>query len=80
MPRRRISYNYDDKYDILYINICKNELFLFDEKNGYLVRKSLKSGKFTGITIFDFRKKQKENNLLEITKYINEDTLNSIKT
>jgi uncharacterized protein YuzE len=80
MPRHKIIYNYDDKYDILYITIRENEPSLADEKNGYLIRKSLKSGKFTGITIFDFKKKQKENKLSEITEYIDKNTLNSIKT
>jgi uncharacterized protein YuzE len=80
MPRHKIIYNYDDKYDILYITIRENEPSLADEKNGYLIRKSLKSGKFTGITIFDFKKKQKENKLSEITEYIDKNILNSIKT
>lgn len=70
MPRHKLIYNYDDKYDILYITIRENEPSLAYEKNGYLIRKSLKSGKFTGITIFDFKKKQKENNLSEITELI----------
>ena len=80
MPNQKILYDYDDKYDILYITTCDNEPSLAEEKNGYLIRKSLKSGKFTGITIFDFKKKQKNNSLLEITNYIGKDVLENINT
>lgn len=79
MLKHKIQYNYDEKYDILYIIFSKNEPSIACEKDGFLIRRSIKNGKFTGITIFDFKTKQKNNNFLKMSKFIDVDLLNQLK-
>ena len=79
MPKHKMQYNYDDKYDILYITFSKNEPSIACEKDGFLIRHSIKNDKFIGITIFDFKAKQKNNNFLKISKFMDVDLLIQFK-
>ena len=49
-----VTFNYDKKSDILYIIFNPNEKCITKEfTGGVLLRKSIKTGRLVGITIFD---------------------------
>jgi len=50
------QFNYDAKYDILYISKIPNEPSIGTEEiDGVVVRQSVKDGGFVGITIFNIK-------------------------
>ena len=51
------QFNYDAKYDILYISKEPNESSIgTEEVDGVIVRRSIKDNKFVGVTIFNIKK------------------------
>ena len=51
------QYNYDEKYDILYISTIPNEPCITTEEiDGVAIRHSVKDNKIVGVTIFDVKK------------------------
>jgi len=75
-----LQYNYDEKYDILYISKIPNEPAIAEEnEDGIVIRYSHKTGKFVGITIFDFKKRLINKNFPKVFKYIKSDYLYKIR-
>ena len=57
-----LKVNYDSKFDILYISIGNPVPSYGDEQvPGLVILKNIKTDEITGVTIFDFMKKVKEN-------------------
>ena len=75
-----LQYNYDEKYDILYISKIPNEPAIAEEdEDGIVIRYSYKTGKFVGITIFDFKKRLTNKNFPKVFKYIKSNYLYEIR-
>ena len=75
-----LQYNYDEKYDILYISKIPNEPAIAEEdEDGIVIRYSYKTGKFVGITIFDFKKRLTNNNFPKVFKHIKSNYLYEIR-
>jgi len=50
------QFNYDAKYDILYISKIPNEPSIGTEEiDGVVIRRSAKDNKFVGVTIFNIK-------------------------
>ncbi|NMB07942.1 MAG: DUF2283 domain-containing protein [Tissierellia bacterium] len=59
-----LKVNYDSKFDILYISIGNPVPSYGDEQvPGLVILKNIKTDEITGVTIFDFMKKVKENTM-----------------
>lgn len=62
-----IRFSYDKKFDVLYISIgSPRESYCEEPEEGVLIRHSLKDGEFTGITIFEFRRRCQEGYLSKL--------------
>lgn len=57
-----LQHNYDSKYDVLYVSIVPNEPAIgVEDDEGIVIRRSRQTGKFVGVTIFDFKKRWRNN-------------------
>ncbi len=56
----KINYDYDDKYDVLYLSIGNPKPAYGDEiEEGTIIRRDIKTDKIVGLTIIGFRNKSK---------------------
>lgn len=75
-----LQYNYDEKYDILYISKIPNEPSIAEEdEDGIVIRYSCKTNKFVGITIFDFKKRLINKKFPKVFKYVKSNYLYEIR-
>ena len=59
-----LSQNYDSRNDILYLTFGSKQNSIGDEvATGYVVMRDIFTDSITGLTIFDFMKKYKTNNI-----------------
>lgn len=59
-----LKVNYDSKFDVLYINIGNPVPSYGDERvPGLVILKNIHTDEITGVTIFDFMKRVKDNTM-----------------
>jgi uncharacterized protein YuzE len=76
---KQLQSNYDSKYDVLYVSVVPNEPAIGREDNdGIVIRKSRKTGEFVGVTIFDFKKRLKNNSFPGVGEFIDVNYLCSL--
>ena len=69
-----LKLNYDNKYDILYILLSDSKNALGDEEyDGLVVMRDETTDEITGLTIFGFADKYKNNNIPALPSGINID-------
>lgn len=79
MISKKLDYHYDAGFDVLYISVDPNEPAMgYEESEGILIRRSIETGDFVGITIFDFRARLAGNDFPGVFDYVGNDFLSKI--
>ena len=61
---QKINFNYDNKYDILYLAIADKSFSYCDEDNtGFVISRDMRTEEITGAMIYDFIKKFRKSDL-----------------
>lgn len=61
IPHERLSIDYDEKFDVLYISIDEPKPSYGEEDyEGIIIRRNLENDDITGVTIIDYRKRNKD--------------------
>ena len=69
-----LSFNYDCKYDILYLAVADKSFSYCDEDDtGSVINRDIRTEEITGAMIYDFIKKLRESNLPKLPSCINVD-------
>jgi len=64
MSRKIVNIDYDPEADVLYICLVPGvPSYIDEEEEGILIRKSIKDGQLTGITIIDFKERYMDSSL-----------------
>ena len=78
--KKQLQYNYDARYDVLYISVVPNESAIGVEDNdGIVIRKSRETGEFVGLTIFDFKMRLAGNSFPGVSDFIDLGFLQTVK-
>lgn len=79
MRNKKLNHHYDARFDVLYISVEPNESARgYEENEGIIIRRSVKTGEFVGITIFDFKARLTVNDFPGVLDYIERDFLNKV--
>jgi uncharacterized protein YuzE len=77
---KNLKFNYDSKFDILYISVVPNEPSVgIEEVDGIVIRRSMKTNEFVGITIFDFKARIDNIDFEYLNTYIDTAFLETLK-
>ena len=69
MLNSTINYDYDIDEDILYLSVGEPRPSITEEnEEGILIRKDIKTGKITGVTILDYKDRIKNKEKINVPK------------
>lgn len=75
----KAAYNYDSKFDVLYVAISDKSNSYGDESNdAIMLMRDIKTDTITGFTIFNLKSRMREKNLMDFVKTLGVDLENDI--